>query len=225
TPPQARRSAGAAAPAAPRGQATALTIRRAADADSGALMRRTSASSTPLTSPGRAHRVTTSSVGCGLPRTDCRDAITLRRCFGFTNEVPHAPTPKARRLLLARRVLRRGDPPSPRAERLDAGGARPQARLGTVHRRPRRDPPPPPPPRGAPPPRTPPTPSPARPAPLSPRPDIPPRLAELVRSAPRWFEHYVELESQASKLSIWANSLIPGLFQIEEYARAAMHAA
>ncbi|WP_433174057.1 helix-turn-helix domain-containing protein [Actinoallomurus sp. CA-150999] len=56
-------------------------------------------------------------------------------------------------------------------------------------------------------------------------PDMLTRLAELVRSAPRWFEHYVELESQASKISIWANSLIPGLFQIEEYARAAMHAA
>jgi transcriptional regulator with XRE-family HTH domain len=56
-------------------------------------------------------------------------------------------------------------------------------------------------------------------------PDMLTRLAELVRSAPRWFEHYVELESQANKLSIWANNLIPGLFQTEAYARAIIRAA
>ena len=56
-------------------------------------------------------------------------------------------------------------------------------------------------------------------------PDMLTRLAELVRSAPRWFEHYVELESQADKISIWANSLIPGLFQTESYARAIIRAA
>ncbi|MCO5970657.1 MULTISPECIES: helix-turn-helix domain-containing protein [Actinoallomurus] len=55
-------------------------------------------------------------------------------------------------------------------------------------------------------------------------PDMLTRLAELVRSAPRWFEHYVELESQANKISIWANSLIPGLFQTEDYAQAVIRA-
>jgi hypothetical protein len=56
-------------------------------------------------------------------------------------------------------------------------------------------------------------------------PDMLTRLAELVRSAPRWFEHYVELESRSNKISIWANSLIPGLFQTEAYARAIIRAA
>ncbi|GAA4628728.1 helix-turn-helix transcriptional regulator [Actinoallomurus vinaceus] len=56
-------------------------------------------------------------------------------------------------------------------------------------------------------------------------PDMLTRLAEFVRSAPRWFEHYIELESQANKISIWANSLIPGLFQTEAYARAIIRAA
>ncbi|MEV5748724.1 helix-turn-helix transcriptional regulator [Actinoallomurus sp. NPDC052308] len=55
-------------------------------------------------------------------------------------------------------------------------------------------------------------------------PDMLTRLAELVRSAPRWFEHYVELESQSNKISIWANSLIPGLFQTEDYAQAVIRA-
>jgi hypothetical protein len=46
-----------------------------------------------------------------------------------------------------------------------------------------------------------------------------------VRAAPRWFEHYVELEAKAAKINIWANSLVPGLFQTEEYARAVIRAA
>jgi transcriptional regulator with XRE-family HTH domain len=50
------------------------------------------------------------------------------------------------------------------------------------------------------------------------------RLAEFVRAAPRWFEHYVELEAQARKINIWANSLIPGLLQTEDYARAVIRA-
>jgi transcriptional regulator with XRE-family HTH domain len=47
-------------------------------------------------------------------------------------------------------------------------------------------------------------------------------LAELVRSVPRWFEHYIELEAQANRINLWTNNLIPGLFQTEEYARAIM---
>lgn len=47
-------------------------------------------------------------------------------------------------------------------------------------------------------------------------------LAKLVRSVPRWFEHYIELETQASRINIWSINLIPGLFQIPEYARAVM---
>jgi transcriptional regulator with XRE-family HTH domain len=50
-------------------------------------------------------------------------------------------------------------------------------------------------------------------------------LAKLVRATPRWFEHYVDLEAQANKISIWATSLIPGLFQTEAYARAVIRAA
>lgn len=48
------------------------------------------------------------------------------------------------------------------------------------------------------------------------------RLAELVRSVPRWFEHYIELEAQANRINLWTTNLIPGLFQIPEYARAVM---
>jgi transcriptional regulator with XRE-family HTH domain len=55
-------------------------------------------------------------------------------------------------------------------------------------------------------------------------PDMLSHLAELVRAAPRWFEHYVELEAQATKINVWANSLIPGLFQTEAYARAVIRA-
>jgi transcriptional regulator with XRE-family HTH domain len=50
-------------------------------------------------------------------------------------------------------------------------------------------------------------------------------LAELVRAAPRWFEHYIELEAKATKINIWANSLVPGLFQTEDYARTIIRAA
>jgi transcriptional regulator with XRE-family HTH domain len=49
-------------------------------------------------------------------------------------------------------------------------------------------------------------------------------LAELVRLTPRWFEHYIELESQADRINIWSTNLVPGLFQTEDYARTVMHA-
>ncbi|MBC6459826.1 helix-turn-helix domain-containing protein [Actinomadura sp. HBU206391] len=47
-------------------------------------------------------------------------------------------------------------------------------------------------------------------------------LAELVRSTPRWFEHYIELEAQATRINIWSMNLVPGLFQTEDYARTVM---
>lgn len=53
-------------------------------------------------------------------------------------------------------------------------------------------------------------------------PDMLTHLAELVRKGPRWFEHYKELEAQATQISIWIMNLIPGLFQTEDYARSLM---
>jgi transcriptional regulator with XRE-family HTH domain len=49
-------------------------------------------------------------------------------------------------------------------------------------------------------------------------------LAELVRSTPRWFEHYIELEAQATRINIWSMNLVPGLFQTADYTRTVMHA-
>ncbi|MEU5876889.1 helix-turn-helix transcriptional regulator [Spirillospora sp. NPDC047279] len=51
-------------------------------------------------------------------------------------------------------------------------------------------------------------------------PEVLTHLAELVRSQPRWFEHYVDLETKAKRISMWSTHLVPGLFQTEEYARA-----
>lgn len=55
-------------------------------------------------------------------------------------------------------------------------------------------------------------------------PEILTHLAELVRSTPRWFEHYLELEAEATLINVWSVNVVPGLFQTEDYARAVMHA-
>jgi transcriptional regulator with XRE-family HTH domain len=50
------------------------------------------------------------------------------------------------------------------------------------------------------------------------------RLAALARNGdgpiPTWFEDWLEAEHQAAMLRIWQPLLIPGLFQISDYARA-----
>ncbi|MBO2451514.1 helix-turn-helix domain-containing protein [Actinomadura barringtoniae] len=55
-------------------------------------------------------------------------------------------------------------------------------------------------------------------------PEVLAHLAELVRSQPRWFERYLDLERQARRINMWSMHLVPGLFQIEEYARAILKA-
>jgi transcriptional regulator with XRE-family HTH domain len=49
-------------------------------------------------------------------------------------------------------------------------------------------------------------------------------LAKLVRSVPRWFEHYIELEALAKLINLWTTNLIPGLFQTVDYAKTIMNA-
>ncbi len=55
------------------------------------------------------------------------------------------------------------------------------------------------------------------------------RLAVLARRAdgpvPTWFEDWLEAEGEAQSLRIWSPTLIPGLFQTAEYARALFLAA
>jgi transcriptional regulator with XRE-family HTH domain len=50
------------------------------------------------------------------------------------------------------------------------------------------------------------------------------RLAKLARSAdgpiPTWFEDWLEAEREAVSLRIWSPTLVPGLLQTAEYARA-----
>jgi transcriptional regulator with XRE-family HTH domain len=55
------------------------------------------------------------------------------------------------------------------------------------------------------------------------------RLAVLARQAdgpvPKWFEDWLDAEREAHTLRIWSPTLIPGLLQIAEYARALFFAA
>jgi transcriptional regulator with XRE-family HTH domain len=55
------------------------------------------------------------------------------------------------------------------------------------------------------------------------------RLARLARRAdgpvPTWFEDWLEAEGEAQSLRIWSPTLIPGLLQTAEYARALFLAA
>ena len=43
-------------------------------------------------------------------------------------------------------------------------------------------------------------------------------------AVPEWFDLYVGLEAAASKLSLYEQELVPGLFQTPEYARTLIHA-
>lgn len=50
------------------------------------------------------------------------------------------------------------------------------------------------------------------------------RMALAARLGPVWLRHYADHEAAATKIGIWETRLIHGLFQHEDYARAALRA-